>query len=318
MAGGIVFIRRAGRFYPSSVSQPQSVAVFSPAKINLFLAITGRRADGFHDLVSVTVPLEFGDDLVAKSAGTEAAGAQFTLACDSPEVPLDDSNLILRAAKAYAAATGWSGHVHFRLTKRIPMGAGLGGGSSNAVAALLALEQLTGGRAGRAKLAELAAGLGSDCAMFLQAAPVVMRGRGELVSPLPVAAVTRLHRQRLLLFKPGYGVSTPWAYGRMVARGTDYMPVPEAESRLAAWVTQPKSAADLLFNNMEPAVFAKHVALPALLGRLRRNFSVAAGMSGSGSACFALLPAGQEAAPLIEAVREAWGAPAFVQETRCA
>ena len=313
-----MFIRDGGRFYPSEVSQPQSVAIFSPAKINLFLAITGRRADGFHDLVSVTAPLGFGDNLVAESAGAESAGAQFTLACDAPEVPLDNSNLILRAAQAYAAATGWSGRVHFRLTKRIPMGAGLGGGSSNAVAALRALELLTSGLAGPEKLAELAAGLGSDCAMFLQNAPVVMRGRGELVSPLPAEAAARLRGQRLLLFKPGFGVSTPWAYGRMVARSTDYLLAAEAESRLAARLAQPAAVATLLFNNMEPAVFAKHLALPALLGRLRKDFGVAAGMSGSGSACFALLQDGQEAAPLIGAVREAWGAPAFVQETRFA
>ncbi len=300
------------------MSLPTSVTVFSPAKINLFLAVTGRRGDGFHELVSVTAPLAFGDGLTAERVEAGAGEAQFTLACDAPGVPLDGSNLILRAAQAHAAATGWTGRVHFKLAKRIPMGAGLGGGSSNAVAALRALEQLTGGQAGAAKLAELAAGLGSDCAMFLPGVPVVMRGRGERVEALPAAAAARLRGQRVLLFKPGFGVSTPWAYGRMVARAGDYLPVPEAEARLAAWIARPAGVADLLFNNMEPAVFAKHLALPALLRRLRADFGVAAGMSGSGSACFALLGEGQDAAPLLAAVCAAWGTPAFGLETRCA
>src|SRR5687767_2822456 len=106
------------------------VTVFSPAKINLFLAVTGRRTDGFHDLVSVAAPLDFGDQLVAerREPRTEKS-PQFTLECDQPEVPVDGNNLVLKAAEAFAAATGWQEVVHFRLTKRIPVGAGLGGGS---------------------------------------------------------------------------------------------------------------------------------------------------------------------------------------------
>lgn len=296
-----------------------TVTIHSPAKINLYLAVTGRRADGFHDLVSVAAPLEFGDDLVAelKPVGGTAS-SRFTLECDQPDVPLDGTNLILRAAQAYAAATGWLGAVSFKLTKRIPLGAGLGGGSSNAVAALFALERLAGGLAGAGRLAELAAGLGSDCTLFLQQAPVVMRGRGERVEPLPQAAAARLSGRRVLLFKPGFGVSTPWAYGRMVERGTDYLPTSDAEARLAAWLAGSAPVDTLLFNNMEPAVFAKHLALPALLGQLRARHGVPVGMSGSGSACFAILDDRQPAESLVAAVRAAWGERAFAQVTRLA
>lgn len=294
------------------------VNVFSPAKLNLFLAVTGRRGDGFHDLVSVAAPLDFGDELGAETRVGSGGGGRFTLECDRAEVPRDGTNLILRAASAYAAATGWNGAVHFRLTKRIPLGAGLGGGSSNAVAALRALERITGGRAGPGKLAELAAALGSDCALFLRDAPVVLRGRGERVEPLPADAAARLRGRRVLLFKPGFGVSTPWAYGRMVARGTDYLAADQAERRLAAWLQGAAPAEELLFNNMEPAVGGKHLALPVLLERLRREFGVAAAMSGSGSACYALLRDDQATAPLADLVRTCWGPPAFVQETRLA
>ncbi len=302
-----------------------NVTVFSPAKINLFLAITGRRADGFHDLVSVVAPLEFGDELGAErvaqraedgGARPEDGAGRFTLACDAADVPLDETNLILKAAKLFAATTGWDGRAHFRLTKRIPMGAGLGGGSSNAVAALRALNQLTGGRASEAQLEAMAAQLGSDCVLFLRDAPVVMRGRGECVENLPAAAATRVRGRRVLVFKPSFGIATPWAYGRMVARGGDYIASADAEARLAAWCAGGDPAEELLFNNMEPAAFEKFVALPVLLQKLREEFAFAPRMSGSGSACFALLRGDQPAAPIIARIREAWGEPACVFETR--
>lgn len=302
-----------------------AVSVFSPAKLNLFLAITGRRADGFHDLVSVVAPLDFGDELHAASRA-RGAGGQFTLTCTDPAVPVDRTNLVLKAAQAFAAATGWDGGVDFKLTKRIPMGAGLGGGSSNAVAALSALNGLSGGLLPAGKLAEVAAGLGSDCVLFLKNAPAVMRGRGERVDDLSPGAVGRIRGRRVLVFKPGFGISTPWAYGRMVARGTDYLPTADAEAHLAAWLGGSAPVEGLLFNNMEPAAFEKHLALPVLSDRLRREFGLAVRMSGSGSACFALLcDPGADPGPAHDAgavtrmkqrIRAAWGDETFVQEAR--
>ncbi|MBI2515701.1 MAG: 4-(cytidine 5'-diphospho)-2-C-methyl-D-erythritol kinase [Opitutae bacterium] len=288
------------------------VTIFSPAKINLYLAVTGRRADGFHDLVSVAAPLEFGDTLEADEAG------EFSLECDVADVPVDGSNLILQAAAAFAAATGWKGGARFKLTKRIPLGAGLGGGSSNAVAALRALNQLAGGIATEAQIAAMAAELGSDCALFLRNVPVVMRGRGERVEALPDAATRRLRGRRVLLFKPSFGISTPWAYGRMAARGADYLPAAEAERRLAAWIGSDAAVENLLFNNMEPAAFEKFTALPVMLERLRRESGLVARMSGSGSACFALPGDDAAPAPLETRIREGWGPVAFVRVTRLA
>ena len=352
------------------------VSLFSPAKINLFLAVTGRRADGFHDLVSVTAPLGFGDQLVAaagdgrpeaggpsfakasavakvmaaKSEGT--AGSRFSLECDHPEVPIDGSNLVLKAAEAFAVETGWPVRqaqggpdpVRFRLTKRIPPGAGLGGGSSNAVAALRALNQLSGGLLDETRLAGVAATLGSDCALFLANAPVVMRGRGERVELLLPQAAARLRGRRVLLFKPSFGISTPWAYQRMIARGGDYLAAAEAEARLSAWMGGDAPVEELLFNNMEPAAFEKYGALPLLLEKLRREFGVVPRMSGSGSACYALLSdpstdsagspqagfplrqgygghAGQATSAeavtrMKQTIRACWGVDAFVQEAR--
>lgn len=300
-----------------------SVTVFSPAKINLFLAVTGRRADGFHDLVSVVAPLDFGDELTAQVSAVGRPAGGFELVCDDPAVPVDGSNLVLRAAEAFAVATGRRDRVHFKLTKRIPVGAGLGGGSSNAVAALRALNQLAGGVASEAQLAQIASGLGSDCALFLQDAPVVMRGRGERVERLAAAVARRLRGRRVLLFKPGFSVSTAWAYCRMAAlagtaesRSVVYLPEPAAEKRLTEWQTGNAPVEKLLFNNMEEAAFGKYLALPVLVEKLRHESGAAVQMSGSGSACFALPGDDYVTAAMEARIRECWGPGAFIQRAR--
>ncbi len=294
----------------------ETLAIFSPAKINLFLAVTGQRADGFHDLVSVVAPLDFGDTLEVEPAPATSLG------CDDPEVPLDESNLVWRAVRAFAQATGNEAGLRFMLRKRIPMGAGLGGGSSNAVAALRALNARVGAAHALSDemLATLAAGLGSDCPLFLAGGPVTMRGRGERLSLLPQEAARRLRGRRVLLFKPGFGVATPWAYARLAAGGgAGYLPAAEAEARLATWLGDPAAPAEgLLFNSLEQPVFGKYLALPALRELLRREFGLHLAMSGSGSACFVLLGATAAAGPVETAVRKAWGASTFVREARIA
>ena len=286
-------------------------AVFSPAKINLFLAVTGRRADGFHDLVSLVAPLDFGDELAIES------GNGFTLECDDPAVPADGSNLVLKAATAFASETGWKGGAHFRLTKRIPMGAGLGGGSSNAVAALRGLNQLAGGPASPVQLTEIAARLGSDCALFLKNTPVIMRGRGERVEVVSESvSAARLQGRRVLLFKPSFGINTAWAYGQMVKRGTDYLPETEAERRLKEWLGGVGPVEELLYNNMEGVALEKFVALALLLEKIRQETGAVGRMSGSGSACYVFLDEKQDSVPLTALIRTCWGATAFVQEAR--
>jgi len=293
-----------------------AVTVFSPAKINLSLAITGRRADGFHELVSVVSQLGFGDTLRAERV---ADGAGASLECGAEGVPTDGSNLILRAAETFAAATGWRGGVRFSLEKRIPIGAGLGGGSSNAVAALRALERLSGIGLEAERRREIAAALGSDCPLFWHEGPVVMRGRGERIEPLPAGAAARLRGRRVLVFKPDFGVATAWAYQALAARPDWYADAAGEEARLAAWIADGAAPAEaLLANTLERPVFSKWIALPALLAWLRERHGVTARMSGSGSACFALPAVDANEAELIASIREAWGATAFVQATALA
>lgn len=295
-----------------------ALVTFAPAKLNLFLAITGRRSDGFHELVSVVTQLDLRDTLTATPA------AEWSLACSDPTVPADGTNLVLKAALAFAATVEAGGgnvpRFAFHLEKISPSGAGLGGGSSDAVATLRLLNAASGSPLDAAGLAKLAAQLGSDCPLFLHDGPVVMRGRGELIEPLAAEPAARLRGRRVLVFKPGFGVPTAWAYAQLAARAPgSYLPAVEAEARLAAWCARSgASPAELLYNNMEPAAGAKFLAIPALLERLQAEFGLAVRMSGSGSACFALLPEGAPVTAIVERIRSSWGLSAFVREARLA
>lgn len=296
----------------SFVPAVKPMVVFSPAKLNLFLAVTGRRPDGFHDLLSVAVPLDFGDVLTIHPDDN----GRFELRSDQAAVPVDDGNLVLRAARSFAERTGWKGGALIELGKRIPISAGLGGGSSNAAAVLRELNALAGEPLDPAGLHELAASLGSDCPLFLTGGAVVMRGRGERLEPLPASAAARLAGRRVLVFKPAFGVETAWAYGRLAEQagrhdplgGGGYVPPAEAEARLGEWVRDAAAPAErLLFNSLEQPVFGKHLALPTLLERLRRDQGWEARMSGSGSACYGLLSDHQDVKRLTGTIRECWG-----------
>lgn len=296
-------------------------SIFAPAKLNLFLAVTGRRPDGFHELVSLVAPLDLGDTLHVERA------AACSLSCDEPGVPLDATNHILRAAAVFNRMRRGAPEVaaKFRLEKRVPMGAGLGGGSSDAVAALRALNRIAGGPLGPDALAAAAAEVGSDCPLFLHDGPVVMRGRGERVEPLPAGLAARLRGRRVLIFKPDFAIPTPWSYARLAAMAggaagaAAYEQPAAAEARLASWLEDPRAPIEtLLFNSLERPAFSKFVALPVLLSQLRTRFGLVAAMSGSGSACFAF-PA--DDAPLDEIgrfIRAAWGDSAWVMPARLA
>jgi 4-diphosphocytidyl-2-C-methyl-D-erythritol kinase len=295
-----------------------SFVAFAPAKINLFLAITERRTDHFHNLVSVVAPLRFGDTLwfdLDDRAPAEAASIR--LSCAEPSVPVDDSNLILKAAKAFIAETAWKGSGSFTLIKRIPVGAGLGGGSSDATATLRILNTAAGHPLASSDLARLAAQLGSDCPLFLAGNPLVMRGRGELLEALPKSATARISGRRVLVFKPWFGISTPWSYQTLAAEApSSYLPPAAAEARIASWLqATDRPLEELLYNNMEVPAFRKFVSMPVLLQLLRENFGLSARMSGSGSACFALLPDTFDSRPAIDAIKAAWGHESLVIET---
>lgn len=287
---------------------------FSPCKINLMLAITGARPDGFHNLISLVAPVKFGDYLTVE---TDDSITEDSLSCQMEGVPCDASNLVMKAAALFRRESGLRNFFRFGLEKNVPAGAGLGGGSSNAAAALLAMNELCGFPFSSRKLEGLAAELGSDCPLFLSQTPVVMRGRGEKVFPLYGDAKDYISMLDLVLFKPDFSISTAWAYSKMRENPADYIDADFAEAKISEWLENPSISGIPYINNMQIEAFKKYPALEIVLEEIRRRFGIPAMMSGSGSACFAVvndLDAAQVDA-LQQYIRDTLGSSCFLQKT---
>ncbi len=267
-----------------AAAMPPWVECSCPAKINLFLAVTGKRPDGFHDLVSLVAQLDLEDHLRAEFA---AGDGPDTLECSDPGLPTGPENLVLKASRAFRQLVNGLPPVRFTLRKHIPTGAGLGGGSSDAAGALRLLNQLAGNPLQFEELKDLAAQVGSDCPLFLYDGPVIMRGRGESITPVRKEAATALHKLQLLLIKPHFGIRTDWAY-QSLAAAQAYDPVDDAENSLSRWEDSPSSPIPLA-NTFEQVVFSKYLIYPAIAQVLEAEALPRLTLSGSGSACFVLL-----------------------------
>ncbi len=245
------------------------------AKINLTLHVLGVRADGYHELRTVYQSLALHDTLVV----TRTRGP-FAIACDDPACPTDRANLVWRAAERLWNASGRRGTprgLHVSIRKRIPTQAGLGGGSSDAAAALRACAAMWRVRVARERMHEIAAGLGADVPYFLDGGTALGLERGDLLFPLedvPAAWVA--------LVLPPFGVSTREAYGWFDARAT-------ARRRASAPRTAslPLPAAEIV-NDLQAPVVARHAGIGRLVRSLERAGARHAAMSGSGSAVFGL------------------------------
>lgn len=250
------------------------MTIDAPAKVNLALRVLGRRPDGFHDIETLMAPLDLADHLKVDMKDTP--GLDFS--CSDAALPTDGSNLVCRAVTAFAAASGRNFGVRIHLEKRIPHGAGLGGGSSDAAAVLKALNELLGAGLSIQELENLAASIGSDVPFFIRCVPAVCRGRGECIEP-----VEGVPSAEILLVKPPFPVSTAWAYGAWAAA-----PKPRA-------TFHPMLGSITMVNDLEAPVFSKHLQLPVLKRWLTAQTGVrAAMMSGSGSTVFAVLDEASE------------------------
>ena len=256
-----------------------SLRVRCPAKLNLFLEVVERRPDGYHNLDTIMQAVDLYDELEIVAQPEP----ELSLECSDPTLPCDERNLVLRAALALRQATGCRVGARFRLAKRIPMQAGLGGGSSDAAGALLGLNQAWCLGLSTESLREIAASVGSDVAFFLYGGTARCRGRGELVEPLPVSA-----RFDYVLLFPRVGVSTAEAYGRLRFPLTPQAPSATIllDSLLAGDVS---SLGRSLFNRLEGPAFGIHPRLAEAKGRLAASgLFQGVCMTGSGSALFGL------------------------------
>ena len=257
------------------------------AKINLSLRIIGKRPDGFHEIDTLIAPIALADELTIDDAPA------FAFSCSDSTLPTDDTNLAVRAARLFGERTGGAVNARIDLVKNIPHGAGLGGGSSDAAAVLLALNERADGALSPADLHAIAAQLGSDVPFFLYDSAAHCRGRGEIVEPCGIDG-----NYRLLLVKPPFPVPTPWAYQRWL----DSRELPDvlyAPQRLA-W-------GDLV-NDLERPVFEKYLFLASLKSWWLEQPEVAGAlMSGSGSTTFAVLHASASIDELERRTRAEFG-----------
>ena len=245
--------------------------VFAPAKINLSLKILGRRDDGFHEIETLIARISLCDEInIDKDNAKE--GIEFR--CDDPSVPQGDSNLAVRAARAFFAATKVKPAILIELKKKIPHGAGLGGGSSDAATTLLALNRLFDANLTREELAKIGETVGSDVPFFVFESTAICRGRGELVTPIQLP-----ESLSILLLKPAFAVPTEWAYSRW-QDSREIPDIPYAAQQFAHRA---------FINDLERPVFEKFVFLAQLKMWLLRQPEVGAAlMSGSGSTVFAV------------------------------
>jgi len=290
------------------VATQAQLTVFSPAKINLYLRILGQRPDGYHDLETVMLPLDFGDEITL-----ELQPAGLALECDDPRLPADDSNLALRAAKLLVKRCGEKRGAKISLRKRTPLAAGLGGGSSNAASVLLGLKQLWGLHVAQATLDEIAASLGSDINFFLGGSAAVCRGRGERVEPIRCKLSAAI-----LLINPGFGISTPWAYEAWAkAAATLTVEPPEVRLLLSALDEDDSSGVSAaLFNSLEAPSVRKFPILRLLQDALRPGGATGALMSGSGPTVFGLFAEARQAEESALRIREQFGPSVWTRVTR--
>lgn len=251
------------------------------AKINLTLDILGRREDGYHEVAMVMQEISLHDTLAIKKA---EAGIRLSIAFEGKDglLPADESNLCWRAAALIRKEYGLSGGVSMELVKRIPMAAGLAGGSADAAAVLKGMNLLYGLGITEERLCELGAALGSDVPFCLMGGTMLATGRGEVLTRLPDFPQTFL-----VLAKPEEGVSTAWAYQAYDA-GYDG-PHPDNEAMLAAiGAGSRRRAAELLCNVLEGVTVKKHGVIASYKKAMLQQGILASMMSGSGPAVFGL------------------------------
>jgi 4-diphosphocytidyl-2-C-methyl-D-erythritol kinase len=255
------------------------------AKINLGLRILGKRPDGFHELETYFLQINLADRLFFEKS--ELDGLELT--CNRADLPVDAANLCRRAYDLLCAAAHRRVGVRLHVEKNIPIGAGLGGGSSDAAVTLMALNRLCDLNISDATLHQLATQLGSDVPFFLAGGLCFGSGRGEIIKPLP-----ELPNWEILLVTPAVVVSTAWAYQNYKMSLTNRQKITKLPSSDFVQL-QGHQLAEVCQNDLETVVFGKYPELAELKSQLQQAGAVVASMTGSGSAMFGLFHTRQEA-----------------------
>ena len=284
-------------------SSMEMIRLRAPAKLNLYLRVLGRQPDGYHEIETLFERIDLADELTF-----EPAPERITLTCSDPSLSCGDDNLILQAARQLAHASGQRLGARIHLEKRIPIAAGLGGGSSDAAATLLGLNQLWRLGCPRAELVRLAAALGSDVPFFLtDTAFAIGRGRGEQCEPL---AVTRRLAQVLVV--PPVPLSTR----EMYQTAQFDLTAPKPSISMIAHALSNGSLRELatgLWNDLEPEAIRRCPLIATILDHLRTLGCVGVCLSGSGAAVFGLCRDLAHAHAVTDALRLQADAPLRIE-----
>ncbi len=281
-----------------------ALTLHSHAKINFYLDVLDKRADGFNNIETIFQTVSLSDRLTLK-----VVESGLNLSCDHAALAAEADNLVLRAARALQAHTGCDLGVEMRLEKRIPIAAGLAGGSGDAAAALVGLNTLWGLDLDPETLARIALTLGSDVPYCLRGGTAIATGRGEVIEPLPEVPTTWL-----VLVHPPVGVSAGWVYTHPQLQRSEERPVNERTPRFAEAIAA-LSRGDLaaaVFNRMESVVFAEHPQLASWKAQLLELGAIAAAMSGSGPTIYGIFATEADARHAAAAIA---GAPVSVAHT---
>ena len=276
-----------------------TLAVTVPAKVNLHLRVLGRREDGFHEVRTVLQSFDLFDEVIASPAPDGVTELQVE---PLGAAPAGEDNLVLMAAAALRRVTGVTQGVSLLLKKDIPTGTGLGGGSADAAATLVLLDAMWNLGLGRSELQTIAAGLGSDVPFFLHGGIAIACGRGEDVRPLP----DQEPRGILVVMVPRRA-STAEVFSAFDIRLTSAKPEATVDAFTAEW--PPISARppwDHLYNDLESVVIGKWPEVGEALGSLKMSGPLHAGVTGSGTAAFAVFTDVEEARQAAVRLGDGW------------
>ncbi len=280
------------------------VRVHGNAKINLTLDILGKREDGYHEVAMVMQSIGLHD-----TVELERTEKGISLAVDVPGLEADERNLAWKAAALMRERFHLEGGVHIRLAKRIPIAAGLAGGSTDAAAVLRGMNELYGLGIPEEELCRLGAELGSDIPFCILGGTMLATGRGEMLERLP-----DLPEMPVVLVKPRISVSTAWAYQNYDAHGAERHPDNEAIQRAIA-AGDREAVAKLLCNVLESVTIKKYQEIARYKQMLLEQGAMASMMSGSGPTVFALARSGEQAEDMAAFLRESVDAEIFVTKT---
>jgi 4-diphosphocytidyl-2-C-methyl-D-erythritol kinase len=274
--------------------------ILAPAKVNLYLRVVGRTKDGYHLIDSVMVPVNLCDQIeitrLAKPRGLEVT-------CDHPGVPAGNKNIAFQAAALVLERQRIQAGIRIHIRKKIPVGAGLGGGSSDAAATLLGLNRLFRLKLSRKKLADLASQLGSDVPFFIHACPARVRGKGERLSFL-----RSFPRLWLVIVYPGFPVSTGWVYRNFRLKLTKAVD----NTSITGYLRRRDRLSKLLVNDLETVTIERYPRLTLLKEKLRHEGAVGVLMAGSGSSVFGIFGSRKKARLAFHHLRKEERAQAYL------